>query len=252
MHRQPARWTSIRLWQAAHAGFMDGWRTLDATRRRRFLSTLGGGLGAVLVLTAVLSLTAHGVLSGREAELEAGLVHAAGQASWPAFHKAVWLEEPGGSTLLIPLVLLAVWTCARLGRSLEALALAAAFVGAKPILFLGRLLFERERPDLIAGGIVSPTTGSFPSGHTLQAFAFWGVVAFLWASASGTRVERALAVVAWLTLAVVVAAARLRLGTHWPSDLLAGALLGTAWAAVIVVALRGARGSAPLPSAGGG
>ena len=32
--------------------------------------------------------------------------------------------------------------------------------------------------------------------------------------------------------------ARLRLGAHWPTDIAAAALLGTAWVAVLILALR--------------
>jgi undecaprenyl-diphosphatase len=49
-----------------------------------------------------------------------------------------------------------------------------------------------------------------------------------------------------LALASVVGLARLRLGAHWPSDVLAGFVLGAVWAVVLTVALR--RGeAAPSP-----
>lgn len=231
-------WATGRLWDSARDAFMTDWRSLSPESRGRFLRVLAVGLASVLALTAVIALVARTNLGGREAELEASLVEASADWRWPSFHKSIWLEEPGGSTLLIPVVLLATWTAARLGRSLEAIAIAAAFVGAKPILLLGRLLFRRDRPDLIADGIVAPGTESFPSGHTIQAVCVWGVLAYLLIRSSGSWLERAIVVVLWLAISAVVAAARLRLGTHWPSDLAAGAVLGIAWAGVIVFAVR--------------
>ena len=230
----------MRLWDSARTGFRAGWRALPPGAGRRFLRTLGIGLAGVLALTVVLSLIAKAVLGGRDAGLETTLVLRVADWSWPPFHKAIWLEEPGGSTLLIPVVLLATWAAARLNHSLEAIAIAASFIGAKPILLLGRVVFDRPRPDLIAGGLASPTTESFPSGHTLQAVCFWGVIAVLWIRSSRSALERTLAVVLWLALVGTVALARLKMGTHWPSDLAAGAVFGIAWVAVIAWALRGA------------
>jgi membrane-associated phospholipid phosphatase len=39
-------------------------------------------------------------------------------------------------------------------------------------------------------------------------------------------------------LVIAVAFARLGLGTHWPSDIVAGAVIGGLWLAVVMHALR--------------
>lgn len=68
-----------------------------------------------------------------------------------------------------------------------------------------------------------PVSASFPSGHTASAFAF--------ASAVGEAVP-----VSWVPLhaaAVLVGYSRVHTGVHYPSDVVAGAILGTALGLVV-------------------
>jgi len=86
--------------------------------------------------------------------------------------------------------------------------------------------FVRERPFIRHAGISlagAPLDRySFPSGHTLHA------VAFAW-QASAAFPELALALV---PLALAIAASRVVLGLHYPTDVLVGALLGAASGAI--------------------
>ena len=86
--------------------------------------------------------------------------------------------------------------------------------------------FVRERPFIRHAGISlagAPLDRySFPSGHTLHA------VAFTWqACAAFPELTFALA-----PLALAIAASRVVLGLHYPTDVLVGALLGVASGAV--------------------
>jgi membrane-associated phospholipid phosphatase len=60
----------------------------------------------------------------------------------------------------------------------------------------------------------------YPSGHMLRSVLMLGAIYLLWSNRAGR--------VAILLFLVAAAAGRLYLGTHWPSDVLGGALLGIA------------------------
>lgn len=91
-------------------------------------------------------------------------------------------------------------------------------------------LVGRERPWLNVPGLVPLVAehdpNSFPSGHTCAAFAA-GVA---WAMGTDRRWLRVLCVGA----AVCMGFSRLYVGVHYPSDVIAGALVGTlcAWLAL--------------------
>jgi membrane-associated phospholipid phosphatase len=85
-----------------------------------------------------------------------------------------------------------------------------------------KLVVRRQRPQLpgLPALTSTPTALSFPSAHTATGFA--GAFAY-----SRLGVPRPVL----YALAVSLALSRLYLGVHYPSDILAGALLGTAVAA---------------------
>ena len=113
------------------------------------------------------------------------------------------------------------------------LALGVAGVAAEVL----KVTVGRARPDE-AFRLVAETAPSFPSGHSTDTAAFFLTAAILLA----VLVARG-----WLTRGVLiggaglaaasVATSRLVLGVHWPSDVLAGLLLGTATALVASVAV---------------
>ncbi|MGG2398716.1 bifunctional DedA family/phosphatase PAP2 family protein [Pseudomonas sp. SH1-B] len=84
--------------------------------------------------------------------------------------------------------------------------------------------FARARPDVLSEPL---TSFSFPSGHTSAAFAFFLVLGVLAGRGQSARLRLAWLVVACLP-ALAIALSRVYLGVHWPSDIIAGALLASA------------------------
>lgn len=95
-----------------------------------------------------------------------------------------------------------------------------------------KFAFHRPRPIPFFGPI--PGSYSFPSGHSLFSFCFYGVLAGLLAGRVRSMTSR---VLTWLAAAVLVLAiglSRIYLGVHYPSDVIAGYLAGIIWAATMV------------------
>lgn len=95
-------------------------------------------------------------------------------------------------------------------------------LGAELLSTVTKGLVDRVRPCLHE--ISCPATTSFPSGHAVGAAAFWTTCAVLLLPRLHHR--------AWLLLVipVVVALSRVVLGVHYPSDVLAGLVMGGCWA----------------------
>lgn len=112
-----------------------------------------------------------------------------------------------------------------------AIAMALAGLGAGILAQIVKHLVGRARPELWLGPMhyAPGSSTSFPSGHTVGAFALAGVLMF-------SARSKTLRVIAFV-LAAGVALSRVLAFRHWPSDVTASAVIGlvTAWIVTEVV-----------------
>ncbi|MHB1090415.1 MAG: phosphatase PAP2 family protein, partial [Ilumatobacteraceae bacterium] len=96
---------------------------------------------------------------------------------------------------------------------------------------------DQPRPNVVRLGAL-PSTSSFPSGHTAAMLALYGGLAIILSDRFRSWVVRfALWLVALLATAAI-GFGRVYRGMHYPSDAVAGALLGLSVLCVAAVAVR--------------
>jgi len=134
------------------------------------------------------------------------------------------------------LTALAGWWLVRRGARHWMLALVAAVPGGMLLNVGLKHIFVRVRPHFDQP-IITLTTYSFPSGHTVAATLFYGVLACYLARHAHSRGARAGIVVLACAMVLLVAGSRLYLGAHYLSDVLAGMLEGCAWLAICVTGM---------------
>jgi membrane-associated phospholipid phosphatase len=92
------------------------------------------------------------------------------------------------------------------------------------------MFVHRPRPDAALVHVIRHTNGwSFPSGHVI--FFTW-FLAYLLLILGRPHLPRPAFIAGWVLLGIVLGAVvvgRVYTGEHWPSDVLAGLLLGAGW-----------------------
>ena len=189
------------------------------------------------LMVAVLSLflfawIGDGVAHDRTAGFDLAIrnqVHA--YASPPLTKAMIFISFLGGDGLTAAAILSVIAFLVFHWRR-EALWMVVTILGALVLDLSLKYAFHRPRP--VPFFVPVPYTYSFPSGHSLFSFCFYGVLAGLLTRRIRSRMGR---VLIWTLAAVLVAAiglSRVYLGVHYPSDVIAGYLAASLWVSTLV------------------
>lgn len=110
---------------------------------------------------------------------------------------------------------------------LFSLAFSAAFVS------IVKIIFARQRPAF-EHALVIENTFSFPSGHSLLAVTFYGLLIFFGCKVIKKKNLRSLLIAFGIFMISMIAFSRIYLGVHWTSDVLGGLLAGIGWLSFVI------------------
>lgn len=200
--------------------------------------------GAIVVFGSVWAFlwVATGALSGETRQFDEWLLRALrdpGDPAQPAGPR--WLASAAldvtalGGPVVLGLTVLAVTGYLVLhGLYRTGLFVFAASVGGWLLNWALKAAFERPRPDIVPH-LREVMTSSFPSGHALTSAAVYLTLGVLVMRIARTRTASYFAITMAVIVTVLVGASRVYLGVHYPSDVLAGWLVGLSWALVCLM-----------------
>ena len=219
-----------RFWQESKALPPAAWST--------WWKTLAIGLGICALITYILTRIAMGWESTWMQAWDEKWLLALSDRNPLTFAKGVTWESPGNLVGMLPIFFTLTALTAWFRKPLIAATVVATYIGQFALVWISWGMWSRDRPDLIADGLAAPSLHSFPSGHVVVSITMYGLIFYLWFRTSKNILEKLCAIafaVVWIGL---IAMARLALGAHWPSDVIAGLFIGSLWLITVITSLE--------------
>ncbi|MBP0724438.1 phosphatase PAP2 family protein [Bacillus sp. RG28] len=101
--------------------------------------------------------------------------------------------------------------------------------GSTVLNFVLKHLFHRARPTIHR--LIQETGYSFPSGHSMEAFALYGVLAYLLWRHTSSSLGKTLLIIFSVFMTLMIGISRIYLGVHYPSDVIGAYLVSGFWLA---------------------
>lgn len=216
------------------------WPFLDRWFRRSPAGViLLGGLAALSVLGWLFGETTEAVIDRDDlAAVDDPLTRWLVQHQQPRLTGAMRVVTELGSAWFVVLLLVVV-TALLLHRRrpwAEVVVVPLSSAGAAALVTIIKLAIGRPRPTV--GEIAAAAGGfAFPSGHSAQAVACYGALAWLVAHVTTTRRSTVLAWIGAGVVALAIGFSRLYLAVHWLTDVVGGFVLGATWLSVTLSAV---------------
>lgn len=203
-------------------------------------------VGIFVTAGAVLALAGTWAFAALAVHVQSGATQAFDDAilRWVAAHQVAWVhvamlqvtELGTGVVVMMVVAVSSLFLWLTKHKHSASLLLVTTAVG---ILINSMLkdVFHRTRPAIFSSG-VEVFSSSFPSGHSMSAAIVYGTVAYLAARLQRRYWSRVFTALIALALILLIAASRIYLGVHYPSDTLAGMVIGFAWAGFCMATLE--------------
>jgi undecaprenyl-diphosphatase len=187
------------------------------------------GLTAAISVLVFLAWLTDEVLEGGTRAFDEAIRGAVHQIASPTLTTVMRGISFLGSTrfLFAATSAIVIWFVVRRWKR-EAILLAVTMVGASLLNITLKLAFKRVRPEPFFN-LTAPKSFSFPSGHSLASFCFFGALAvILNARVRSRRLRLVIAITAGV-LVFLIGLSRIYLGVHYPTDVIAGFCSALIW-----------------------
>ncbi|MGC4377872.1 phosphatase PAP2 family protein [Fictibacillus sp. Mic-4] len=156
----------------------------------------------------------------------------------PALDKLMIAVTELGSTITISILLLIgmAWLWFKRKNSWGMLFFFIVVAGGGLLNLLLKNTFQRARPTV--NQMVEVTGFSFPSGHAMGNFIFYGYLGYLIVRSKRKALSKMVWTVVFAAIVLLIGVSRIYLGVHYPSDILAGFTAGAVWLLLCIAALE--------------
>lgn len=204
-----------------------------APKSPRMISVaLAASLCAAVLAIVLFAWIAHEMREGDTTRFDLTIRTWVHQQASPGLTRAMVMISALGANMLLAIFMLAVAIFLLVHWRRAAMWLLISIAGALVLDLTLKHAFHRPRPTPFFGSL--PHSYSFPSGHALFSFCFYGVLAGVLTARMRSPRLRAIVWIVAAALVVAIGLSRIYLGVHYPSDALAGYLAAAVWVSTIV------------------
>jgi undecaprenyl-diphosphatase len=213
-------------------------------RDRQELSILVGAI-VILALIWIFATLAGEVMEGDTRQFDEWVLGALREPADPGLLRGPkWLASGAqdltalGSPTVLGLTVLVVTGYLFLhGLYRNGMFIFVASVGGWVLNWLLKAAFARSRPDIVPH-LREVMSSSFPSGHALTSAAVYLTLGALLMRIAEGRLAKYYCIAIAMLLTFLVGSSRVFLGVHYPTDVVAGWLIGMSWALLCWVVER--------------
>jgi undecaprenyl-diphosphatase len=213
-------------------------------RDRQELSILVGAI-VILALIWIFATLAGEVMEGDTRQFDEWVLGALREPADPGLLRGPkWLASGAqdltalGSPTVLGLTVLVVTGYLFLhGLYRNGMFIFVASVGGWVLNWLLKAAFARSRPDIVPH-LREVMSSSFPSGHALTSAAVYLTLGALLMRIADGRLAKYYCIAIAMLLTFLVGSSRVFLGVHYPTDVVAGWLIGLSWALLCWVVER--------------